>query len=175
MKKFIFILLSITCIYNLSFSQNEALRMRKKDGSKEKYILQGKEINVTTNKGEKFEGNFSIKEDSLVITKNIGLTINNKKTIKKTFHIKDLNIISTKLQWLKILGILLIIIGGLCSALLIIGLIQAWAFLMLLYTIFESISLIFLVPITGIVVLLMGKKYKKEKWNFDIKEIIIQI
>ena len=159
---------SIMLIFFLNiatFSQNEVLILTKKKNGKYKTLEQGKKIKIWTNTGEVYKGNFTIKEDSIVILGQGCVSLN------------DIEIISKNSTGRKILGGLIAVYGGFISAAFGYAAMIGVVSLQEGFTILAPITLVSSIAVTSIVItkgvktLTTGKKFKKTKWNYEIKKI----
>jgi hypothetical protein len=159
----VFSIMLIFCLNIASYSQNDALILTKKKNGKDKTIKQGKKIKIWTNAGEVYKGNFLIKEDSLVILRQGCVAIN------------DIVMVSKKSTGIKILGGSLAGIGGITSVafgIVTADIINTGGFAMVALIIVLPIEAVAILgTTTGVIVLTTGKKFKKTKWNYEIKKI----
>ena len=180
MKKSTILLVLFILLSTVVFSQNEALRMTNIKTGKEKVIIQGKDIKVTTYDGKTFNGKFLIRNDSLILTnKKINFANdNNGFSYEKSIHLFDVAEISTKARWALIYGSISIAIG----LILIVALILIFLFVDKngKYASFVDDFILnlflygFYALFPGIVVLMFGKNYSREKWDFKIDKVKIQ-
>jgi hypothetical protein len=139
----------------------QELVLTKNKSGKEKIIKQGKKIKVWTNAGVVYKGFFSLKNDSIVFPG------------EGIIAIKDIKMIAKKTTGVKIAGGSLTGIGGITTIGLGIATIQ-----MLAEGGFATLGLIFVVPleaisvgvtITGVTILKNGRRFKKKKWDYSIR------
>jgi hypothetical protein len=157
------VLLSGILIYSVltAFGQQDQLVLKKKSREKEKVFTEGKTLKVITTNNRVLKGKFEAVNDSL-------LAIN-----QDTIVLSDIAKIRTKSPGGKITGAILSGGGGLItvSGLLLIVTTFAEGGLAPIVGVFIGIPLTvvgILITTSGVLFLTIGKKYKREKWDYRI-------
>jgi hypothetical protein len=151
--------------FSSSFFAQEVLVLTKKKNGKEKTISLNNKIKLRTNSGEEFKGLFTLHEDSLTIVD------------EGTISLQDIEMISCKSTGVKIAGGSLAGFGGFAIIGLSISIVQALSDgalgTTLLVILIPTEIVAILITTAGVVMLTRGKKFKKDKWNYSIKEMEI--
>ena len=158
----LFILLSLISV-NI-FSQTNVLKLNKRNADKTKTINEGKKIRIITTDKKKINGKFEI-----IDNKNISID-------QDTLTLQEIEIIRKKSTASKIIGGIFtgegLFITYLGSVLLIQSMAEA-PIVAVFYIMFgvPITSLGIFVTATGSVILFSGKKYKNNKWIYEIEAI----
>lgn len=161
MKKFalVFVLLC----FSSSFFAQDVLVLTKKKNGKEKIISHNNKIKIWTNSGGEYKGYYTLHEDSL--------TILNEETIS----LEDIEMIGSKSTGVNIAGGSLAGLGGFAIIGLSITMVQVLSdgglATKLLVILIPSEVFAILITTAGVIMLKTGKKFKKDKWNYSIKEM----
>ena len=159
--KRILLLFCIICFCSTVFGQE--LVLTKTKNGKEKNVKQGKKIKVWTNTGDIYKGFFTIKNDSLLIPG------------EGTISINDIEMIGKKSMGLVIAGGALAGIGGFATFGMGIAtvniLIDGGLALLALIVAIPMDAIAITVGTTGVIILTNGRKFKKTKWDYAIRNL----
>jgi hypothetical protein len=151
----------ISSILNVC-GQNDVLILKKKKSGKEKIIQEGKRIKIITDSARIIKGKFDIVNDSILVIE------------KDTVDIKDIAKIRAKPIGSYIAGGLLtgggIALTATGSVIIVQAALTEEYMIMVLGLLAGSSMIVVGVPIavSGVLVMTIGKKYTREKWDFRI-------
>ena len=152
------------CFSIITYGQNEVLVLTKTKNGKERIIEQNKKIKVLTIYGNVYKGRFQINGDSIVIPEEASIALD------------EISMINRIPLGLRIAGGGIAGLGGLATVglgIIIVELLaegSLFAVIMAIFVVPPAAAAI-LVTATGVILIVSGKKYKKIKWNYEIRNI----